>query len=147
MHSQATDCVFCKIVRRETPASVIGEDRDTIAFMDIRPMNPGHALVVPKPHATLLADLPPDLGGRLFQRAMTIAAGLRRSGMRCDAVNLLLADGEAAGQEIDHVHIHVIPRHPGDGFGFRVGPEQGRMPSRETLDEAAGKIRAALGTP
>ena len=119
-------------------------DDSTMSFMDIRPINEGHVLVIPKRHAACLAELPSDLGGRVFQRAMAVAAGLRRSGIRCEAVNLHLADGEAAGQEIDHVHIHVIPRYEGDGFGFRVGPGYGRIPDRVELDAAAEKIQAAM---
>lgn len=115
-----------------------------MSFMDIRPINLGHALVIPKRHAATLATLPLDLGGQVFQRAMAVAEGLRRSGIRCEAVNLHLADGEAAGQEIDHVHIHVIPRFAGDGFGFRVAPGYGRMPDRTELDANARTIQAAM---
>jgi len=119
-------------------------DDSTMSFMDIRPINEGHVLVIPKRHAASLAELPPDLGAKVFRQAMAVAAGLRRSAIRCEAVNLHLADGEAAGQEIDHVHIHVIPRYEGDGFGFRVGPGYGRIPDRVELDAAAEKIQAAM---
>ncbi len=140
----ASDCIFCKIVRREAPASVISEDDLTMAILDIRPINPGHALVVPKVHSAVLADLPPALGGKVFERAMAVASALRRSGIRCEAVNLHLADGEEAGQEVDHVHIHVIPRFRGDGFGFRAGPDYGRIAERATLDDLAAKVRAVM---
>jgi len=137
-------CIFCKIVRREAPASVIGEDDVTMAFLDIMPINPGHALVVPKVHASRLADLPPLIGGKVFERAIVVAGALRRSGLHCEAINLHLADGEPAGQEIDHVHIHVIPRHRDDGFGLRVGPDYGRIADRAGLDEIAVKVRAVM---
>ena len=75
--------------------------------------------VLPKIHAVYLEDLAPDLGASLFNVAMRVSEALRTSGIRCEGVNLLLADGEAAGQEIPHVHLHVIPRFEGDGFGFK----------------------------
>ena len=76
----AADCPFCRIVRRELPASVVGEDESTKAFLDIRPVAAGHTLVIPKAHAPSLADLPEALGARLFPMAMAVAAALRRSG-------------------------------------------------------------------
>ena len=136
-------CPFCKIVRRELPASVLAEDEHTMAFMDIRPINPGHFLVIPKAHAARLADLPPGEGGRVFEMARELVAGLYRSGVTCEGVNLHLADGEVAGQEIFHVHLHVYPRYAGDGVGLRMGPRYGAMPKREELDRLAEAIRAA----
>ena len=136
-------CIFCRIVRRELPASVVAEDGDTMAFMDIRPINPGHFLVIPKAHAARLADLPTGTGGRVFEMARTLAAALYRSGLRCEGVNLHLADGEVAGQEVFHVHVHVFPRYAGDGVGLRVGPRYGLTPDREELDRAAASIRDA----
>lgn len=138
------DCIFCKIVRHETPASVVDEDDRTVSFLDIRPINPGHALVIPKEHAASLADLNPSLGGHVFERGMAVAAALRRSGLRCEGVNLHLADGEAAGQDVFHVHLHVFPRYHGDGFGLRVGPTYGRVADRQELDAIAAQLHAAL---
>lgn len=137
------DCVFCKLVRREAPASVIAEDEHTLAFMDIRPINPGHFLVIPKAHAAHLADLPPGAGGRVFEMARELAVALRASGLKCEGVNVHLADGAVAGQEIFHVHLHVYPRFAGDGVGLRMGPRYGTMPKREDLDRVAASIRAA----
>ncbi len=136
-------CVFCKIVRRELPASVLAEDEHTMAFLDIRPINPGHLLVIPKAHVPHVADLPPEAGGRIFDMARALAAALRRSGLRCEGVNFHIADGEVAGQEIFHVHLHVFPRFEGDGVGLRMGPRYGTMPKREELDKIAASIRAA----
>ncbi len=138
------DCIFCKIVRREVPASVVDEDEVSMAFLDLRPINPGHALVIPKQHASDLASLPPDVGGRVFAMAIAVAAGLKRCGLRCDGINLHLADGEVAGQEILHVHVHVIPRFEGDGFGLRVGPDYGKIAGRSELDSVAARIRSAM---
>ena len=137
-------CVFCQIVRGEAPASVVWSDETVLAFMDIRPVNPGHILVVPRQHAACLADLDEELGGRLFQVAMKLAVAVRRSGVPCDGVNLFLADGEAAGQRVFHVHLHVLPRFRADGFGFRFGPQYDNPPGRVALDETAAAVRRAL---
>ena len=75
---------------------------------------------------------------------MRLADALRRSGVRCEGVNLFLADGEAAGQEVFHVHLHVIPRFPGDGFGFRFAPGYFQLPGRDALDQVASAIRHVL---
>ena len=138
------DCIFCDIVRRATPASIVFEDEATLAFLDIRPMTPGHTLVIPKSHAAYLEDLPEGAAGPILETASKIAAALRGSGLRCEAVNLWLANGKAAGQEVFHVHLHVIPRFSGDGFGLRVGPDYGRIADREELDAVAAKIRSGI---
>ncbi|HYM38935.1 MAG TPA: HIT family protein [Thermoplasmata archaeon] len=142
---EEASCVFCKIVRRELPASLLAEDEHSLAFLDIRPINPGHFLVVPKRHAARLQDLAPGDGGRVFEMARGLALALYRSGVRCEGVNLHLADGEVAGQEIFHVHLHAYPRFAGDGVGLRMGPRYGSMPKREELDKLAEAIRTAAG--
>jgi len=142
--SSPTDCIFCKILRREAPASLVYEDVNTLAFLDIRPITPGHTLVIPKVHAAYLADLPESSPGPIMETARKVAMALRRSGLRCEAVNLWIADGTEAGQEVFHVHMHVIPRFAGDGFGIRAGPEYGRMAGREQLAANAAKIRRAM---
>jgi histidine triad (HIT) family protein len=115
-----------------------------LAFMDIQPVNPGHVLVIPKKHSADLSDMEPEEFGRLFITAQKLAAALRSSGIRCEGVNLILADGEVAGQEIFHVHAHVIPRFAEDGFGFRFGPGYSILPERRELDECARKIQSAM---
>ena len=112
--------------------------------MDIQPINAGHVLVVPDGHAARLADLPADAGARMFRIAQRIAVALYECGLDCEGVNVFLADGEAAGQDVLHVHLHVIPRFYGDGFGLRFGPDYANMPDRETLEEAAAHIRDVL---
>ena len=138
------DCSFCDIEAGKAPASMVYQDEQCSAFLDTRPVNPGHLLVIPNRHATYLADLDPATGGHLFQVAQRLAAALRQSGVRCQGVNLFLADGEAAGQEVLHVHLHVLPRYAGDGFGLRFGPTYGQRPPRAELDGLARQIRAAL---
>ncbi len=137
-------CIFCQIVNKESPASLVYEDAACLAFMDIQPVNPGHVLVIPKKHAALISEMGMDEFARLFSVAQKVAAGVRAAGLKCEGVNLHLADGEAAGQEVFHVHVHVFPRFAGDGFGFRFGPGYAHRPDRRTLDEHAERIRATL---
>ena len=139
------DCIFCRIVQGEAPASIVYTGEVVTAFMDIQPVNPGHVLVVPNSHASSLSELVEHTGARLFVVAQRVAAALRQSGLRCEGVNLFLADGEAAFQDVFHVHLHVVPRYIGDGFGMRFGPRYGQRPGRAELDHAAQRIRMAGG--
>ena len=139
------DCIFCRILAGDSPGTFVYRDQDCAAFMDIQPVNPGHLLVVPTRHAAYLADLDGPMAGRLMQLAHRLAAALRTSGVRCEGVNLFLADGEAAMQEVFHVHLHVFPRFSGDGFGLRFGPDYKKRPPRAALEQAAVQIRRALG--
>jgi histidine triad (HIT) family protein len=138
------ECVFCEILSDRSPSSLVYQDERCSAFMDIQPVNPGHLLVVPNRHAAALADLEEETGAHMFRIAQQLAAAVRRSGIRCEGVNLFLADGEVAGQDVFHVHLHVIPRYAGDGFGFRFGPEYFNRPPRSELDRLAEQIRSAL---
>lgn len=137
-------CLFCEIVAGREPASVVHRDNECLAFMDIRPVTPGHLLVVPLAHATYLSDLSPSSGAAMFLAAQRAAAAVRRSGLRVEGVNLFLADGEAAGQEVFHVHLHVLPRFQGDGFGLTLPPGYGRMADRMNLDANAASIKSAF---
>ncbi|MGQ4600196.1 HIT domain-containing protein [Nocardia sp. R6R-6] len=134
--------IFADIVAGRAPSSKVYEDDDVLAFMDVRPMTPGHVLVVPKVAARSLVELDPVIGGKLFQVGQRLAVALRASEVGCDGVNFFLADGVTAGQEVFHVHLHVIPRTPGDGFGLRGRPTS---PPRADLDYLAASINRALG--
>ncbi len=139
-------CIFCDILAGKGPASVVYRDDVCWAFLDLYPVNPGHVLVIPTEHAGSLAELDPEAGAHVFKTAQRIAAALRHSGVKCEGVNLYLADGRAAGQEVMHVHLHVIPRYRGDGFRFQFGPHYGRRPARAELDQIADQIQSALGS-
>jgi len=138
------DCVFCNIIKGSAPASIAYSDEKVMALMDVQPVNPGHVLIIPKIHVAQLSELSEETGVRMFKIAMRIAEALRQSGTKCEGINLFLADGEAAGQNIFHVHLHVIPRFRGDGFQIKVGPHYGLKPDRKELDKIAQKIRAIL---
>lgn len=138
------DCVFCGILAGEVPVSKVYEDENCLAFLDIQPVNSGHTLVIPKRHAAALAELDAGIGGQLFSAGMRIAAALRQGSIRCEGVNFHLADGEAAGQEVFHVHLHVFPRFGGDGFGLRFGSHYQQLPARSELDVIAAGLRAQI---
>lgn len=140
----AADCAFCQIVAGRLESSQVHADEDVIAFMDIRPATAGHLLVVPRTHAAGLTELSAELGERMFAVGHRLALALRQSGVPCEGVNLFLADGEVAGQEVFHVHLHVLPRSSGDGFGLRASF---RSPGRAELDATAGRIRQAAASP
>jgi histidine triad (HIT) family protein len=139
-----SDCIFCSITAGEAPASFVHRDALVSAFLDIRPVTPGHLLVIPNQHVEVAHELPDATADRLFAIGRRLARGLRSSGaLRADGVNLFVADGEAAGQEVFHAHLHVIPRFEGDGFQIDAAAWRGAPPSREDLDRQAAAIQAA----
>lgn len=137
-------CVFCAIVAGEAPASVVHRDDLVWAFLDIAPLVPGHTLVVPVAHAEGLGDLDPAAGGRMFRVAQRVAGALRGVEPGLGGVNLFLADGRGAGQEVMHAHLHVLPRRRGDGVRIDLGIVHRRHPDRAELDETADRLRTAL---
>ena len=137
------NCIFCQILAGESPASVVYQDDMLIGFMDIQPVTRGHTLLIPKAHAERIADLPPETGEVLFAAASRIARALYDS-MRCEGVNWFVADGEVAGQEVLHFHLHIIPRYHEDGFGLAFPPDYRDLPARKALDNAAESIRVSL---
>lgn len=136
--------MFCAIVAGTAERSLVYEDERLIAFLDINPVNDGHVLVAPKAHLSGLADVSPDTVSAMAVLAQRLAGALRESGFRCEGVNLMYADGEAAGQDVFHSHLHVIPRYSGDSLRIDAN---WKSPSRSILDEQAGRIRKALRGP
>ena len=139
-----TACIFCQIVEGTLPSSKVYEDEICLAFLDIQPVNPGHILIVPKLHFADLSDLPANIGAHIFQIAQQIALTLPKTAVKSEGVDLFLAHGEAAGQEIFHVHLHIIPRYEGDGFGFRFGLNYTNPPEQHELDAIAAQIKQQL---
>jgi histidine triad (HIT) family protein len=130
------ECVFCRIVDGRAEASVVASSERALAFLDLQPATEGHTLVVPRRHAAHLADLDPDDGAAVWALGMRVAAGLRAAGL-ADGVNLFLADGPVAGQEVWHVHLHLLPRRRGDGLRL-VAPWT--RPGRADLDALAARL-------
>lgn len=135
------DCIFCQIVSGELPASVFYEDDIVFGVMTIGPVTTGHAMVVPKKHVAYLADMDEETGRQLWTVTQRTAAAIRNCEVRCEGINLFLADGEAAFQEIFHVHMHVFPRYAGDPF--KLVADWDIKPPREELDSVAGQIKLA----
>jgi len=135
-------CPFCAIAQRRVEASFVYEDDDVVAFMDIHPVNPGHVLVAPQQHFASLSELPAHIGAHLFTVAQRLAEAIRHSGVRCEAILLTLADGPAAGQEVPHCHMHVVPRFDGDSY--RVSADWS-SPARQELDAVALEIARRCG--
>jgi len=134
-------CIFCDILAGTAPADFVHQDDLCVAFMDIRPINPGHVLVVPHQHTALLTGLAPGSVGHILLVAQRVDAALRTSGLKCDGVNLFLADGRSAGQEVMHVHLHVIPRFIGDGHHLRFSPAYYAPTPSTELSKNADLIR------
>jgi histidine triad (HIT) family protein len=134
-------CVFCEIAAERSPASLIYRDANLLAFMTIRPGNPGHTLIVPVKHAENLFDLPTETAKDMMALGQRIAAAIRKTDLKCDAIQLRMNNGQMV-QSVMHAHLHVIPRYVGDP-GVRADADLPRPPRAE-LDEIAAKIRKAL---
>jgi histidine triad (HIT) family protein len=120
------DCLFCKIVAGELPATIVAEDERTIAFMDINPATRGHALVIPRAHARDLYDVDPEDLAAVAVAAQRLATRVRDN-LGADGVNLLNSSGAAAWQTVFHFHVHVIPRYEGDPLRLPWVPASGDM--------------------
>jgi histidine triad (HIT) family protein len=138
-----SDCVFCKIVARQIPATVVFEDEHTLAFMDIGQVNPGHVLVAVKKHAENLYALDDTQAGAVLRAAARIARAIRDA-FKPDGLSVYQANGKAAGQTVFHYHVHLVPRLEGDGMELTWPVKN---PPREKLVEYAEKIKQTLAGP
>jgi histidine triad (HIT) family protein len=136
----ATDCIFCRIVRGEVPSFRVFEDDRTLAFMDINPVNPGHALVVPKVHAETIFTLD-DLSLAATVRVAQRVARAVQKAFRPHGLNIVQANGPGAAQSVPHFHWHVLPRAENDGLPMNWPLRAGDMAA---VAEAAERLRAAL---
>jgi len=133
-------CIFCKITKKQAPASIIYEDESAIAFLDIRPLNLGHSLVVPKLHYVDIFDIPEDELCNVHKVSKIISPAIKKA-CNADGISIIQQNGKSAGQDIFHLHVHVVPRFEGQ-----------RMPSfsdlksveRAKLDEMATRIMQHL---
>ncbi len=134
------DCVFCRIARGELPSSKVYEDADTLAIMDIQSVNPGHMLVLVKPHRVNIYALDDTLAGAAFRTAARVARVAKKV-TGCEGVTLLQANEKAGAQTVFHFHLHVLPRWEGDGMALACPVKN---PPREALEAMAAKLREAL---
>ena len=133
-------CIFCRLVAGDIPSARVFEDELTLAFMDLGQVNPGHVLVASKRHAATLFELTGDEAAALMRTAQRIALAVRAV-FDPDGVMLLQANGAVAGQTVGHVHLHVVPRHAGDGIDFTWPRKE---PGPAALEDYAQRLRAAL---
>ncbi len=137
-----SECIFCEILKGNSPASFTYQDDTVVAFMDVQPITYGHMLVVPRAHAVLMSEVEDSVAMRSFRVARHLGSVVRQT-LGAAGVNLFVADGEAAFQDIPHFHVHVIPRYPSDGFGLTFPAKYSQPPSRAELETIAEAIRAA----
>jgi histidine triad (HIT) family protein len=144
--SLPSHCIFCDIVQGGAEVSVCYEDAESLAFMDIQPVNHGHTLVVPRQHYESFADLPASMGAHLFRVATELGPVIRRV-TGAPGLNLIVSSGAAAGQDVYHFHIHLIPRRDNDGFDVPLPFPGSAMPDRTVLDAMAARIISELRDP
>jgi histidine triad (HIT) family protein len=136
-----TDCIFCKIVNREIPATVVYEDADVLVFMDIGPIIKGHALVISKQHYDPITETPDEILVKLHLTAKRVAQA-QLNGLGADGVNIMQNNGTAAGQEVPHIHVHVIPRYEDDGHHWNWNAK--KYENFEEMAKLAEKLQKQL---
>jgi len=146
MTNSAAHCVFCDLLRGAAEVSVCYEDSVAIAFLDIQPVNAGHLLVVPREHYETLNDIPGDVGLHLYKIAAKLIPAVQEASGASD-MNVVVNSGAAAGQNVMHYHIHLIPRKNGDGFDVPLPFPGSEMPNRQRLDAMAAHIGSLLRDP
>jgi histidine triad (HIT) family protein len=133
-------CIFCRIVRKQVPASIIYEDESVVAFLDIRPLNMGHTLVIPKAHYIDIFETPETELSNVHKVSKRISIAVKKA-TAADGISIIQQNGKAAGQDICHIHVHVVPRFEGQKLpGFSELKEV----ERAKLDEMAKRIRQEL---
>jgi histidine triad (HIT) family protein len=136
-------CLFCQIAQGERPAQKVFEGEGAVAFLDIFPCTPGHTLVIPREHYATLSEMPHEEIGKLFQTA-AVLAGKVQAAVGAAGFNLGINNGKAAGQEVFHAHIHVIPRYPDDGGGSMKSVAH--FKGKDSLEQIASKIRRTFSS-
>lgn len=132
------ECIFCKIAAGEIPATVVYEDEEILVFMDIGPIIKGHALVIPRKHYDPVTETPDDILAALHLRAKRVAQA-QMNALGADGVNIMQNNGKASGQEVPHIHVHVIPRFNGDGHHWNWNA--GKYADSGEMEKLAGKLR------
>lgn len=134
------DCVFCKIINKELPASIVYEDDAHVAFLDVRPLFEGHTLVVPRAHVVTLADLPPDSVGPFFTLVQRLSVAIPEA---MEAAGSFVAMNNVVSQSVAHLHCHVVPRNFKDGLRGFFWPRT-KYADEAARDAVAARIAAAL---
>ncbi|MBD3198100.1 MAG: HIT domain-containing protein [Candidatus Lokiarchaeota archaeon] len=133
------NCIFCKIVNDEIPSKIVFENSTTIAFLDIHPISEGHTIVIPKNHYKTLENLPDNEINTLFQTVRDVASLIYKR-LQVGGYNIVQNNHEAAGQVVNHAHIHIIPRNKGDQrFKAKIPKSQA---SEEELNNVLEKLKS-----
>ena len=136
------NCVFCKIVKGEIKSQKVYEDEETLAFLDINPVNKGHVLVIPKDHYENIFDIPKEKLAKVMEVVQKVAIALKKMG--ADGVNIVSNNGKAADQHVFHLHVHVIPRYYNDGKEMDSINKRTKYKDENEMMEYANKIRLFL---
>lgn len=136
-----SDCVFCRIVTGQIPSTRVFEDEHTLAFMDLGQVNPGHVLVAVKKHAPNLYELDEAQAAAVARACVKVSRAIQNA-FKPEGLSVYQANGQAAGQTVFHYHVHLLPRHAGDGMEL-IWPV--KNPPREKLEEYAAMLRTKLG--
>ena len=130
-------CIFCRIAQKQVPATLVYEDENVMAFLDTRPLNEGHTLVIPKEHYDTIFEIPEELIAYLHRIVKRVSFAVKKAA-KADGISIFQQNGKAAGQEISHLHVHVVPRYEGQKLTrFSEISEA----NREKLDQNAANIR------
>ena len=138
-YMNTTDCIFCKIIAGEIPATKVYEDEHTLAFLDITPVNPGHTLIIPKVHYENIFVAPEETLVYMMKTIKKVSHGIK-DGLEISNMNIAMNNGADSGQVVFHAHIHLIPRHAHDGHGRWHGKKYAE--GEESI--IAEKIKGAL---
>lgn len=120
-----TDCIFCKIIKKEIPSDIVYEDENFIAFLDINPINKGHVLVVPKKHSANVYEMDDETAKNIFPLIKKLSIAIKKA-VNSDGINIGMNNDEAAGQLIMHSHVHIMPRFKEDGLRHWPGKKLGK---------------------
>lgn len=136
-----TDCIFCKIANGEIPSRTLYEDNNFRVIFDISPASKGHAIILPKKHAANIFEISEDDASNIYVVAKKVATVLSEE-LQCDGVNILQNNGEAAGQSVFHLHMHIIPRYKEDTVNIKWNPT---VPDESLLDQLCERLKKIFG--
>lgn len=132
------DCIFCKIANGEIPSATVYENSDFRVILDISPASFGHCLIIPKEHFKDIFEIDADTASKMFSLATAVARALRDE-LKCDGINIVQNNGEAAGQTVDHIHMHLVPRYIGDDVNITWVPKNSNPDELSALAKALRK--------
>jgi histidine triad (HIT) family protein len=141
------NCIFCKIASKQSPATIVYEDAEVMAFLDIHPIASGHTLIIPKKHCRNIFDFD-DTSGQSLMRAQRLVANALRSVFDSDGLTILQSNERAGGQSVFHYHAHLVPRFVNDGLMPRseqLHRTRARLNNEFGMDELAQRIRERIG--